>query len=112
MTFYRFLRTVGFEHEDIVGGLLPESPARPLEDKREALDKKMHLLLERLVRRRRRIEALRQQISQSHKRQLLSADERDLTRLRRHELAYRHHLAVLARLRRKRTQIREKLVRS
>jgi hypothetical protein len=124
MSLYRLLRAVGFEHEDAVGGLLPEHPARPLEERREALEREMHRLFERLVCHRRTIEALRQRIVRSRRGQFGQTsevletsevfnevpNERDLTQLRRHELIYRQQRGLFARLRLKQAQIREKLL--
>src|SRR3989442_12186732 len=44
MSLYRVMRAVGFEHGDIVGGLLPEDPAHRLDEKQKQLADKLRRL--------------------------------------------------------------------
>jgi uncharacterized membrane protein YccC len=106
MSLYRVMRAVGFEHGDIVGGLLPEDPAYRLDEKQRQLADKLRRLHIILVRHRRAIEGLRQRIEQN--RNLNNNQDRDRARLRRHQLAYQHFLAMLAGLRQKQMSVLER----
>ena len=99
MSLYRVMRAVGFEHGDIVGGLLPEDPAHRLDEKQKQLADKLRRLHAILVRHRRAMEGLRQRMEQN--RNLNNNQDRDRARLRRHQLAYQNFLNILARLRQK-----------
>ena len=106
MGLYRFLRSVGFEHEDIAGGLLAEHPAMRLYERQEMLKARIRNVYGRLVRHRRSLEELKERTRQNQNQQI---SDRIAVRLRRHELAYDHHLQLLARLKQKLNRLREQV---
>jgi hypothetical protein len=107
MDLCRFLRCVGFEHDDVAGGLLAEHPAMRLIELRERLENRIRKVYGRLVRHRRVLEELRPDVRQkqsSHIPALVAV------RFQRHERAYIHDLQRLARLRCKFKRVQAKLV--
>jgi hypothetical protein len=106
MGLYRFLRSVGFEHEDIAGGLLAEHPAARLNERQERLEKRIRKVYSRLVRHRRSLEELK---GLAHQNQNAQISERISIRLQRHEQAYSDHFQLLARLKQKLQRLRAQL---
>jgi len=106
MGLYRFLRSVGFEHEDITGGLLAEHPAVRLNERQEKLENRIHKLYARLVRHRRALEEFKERARQNQNQQI---SDRITVRSQRHERAYDHHLQLLARLKQKLQRLRGQL---
>jgi hypothetical protein len=98
MGLYRFFQSLGFEHEDIDGGLLDESPAMRLNERREMLENRIRKLYARLVRHRKALEEFKERARQNQNQQI---SDRRAVRLRRHERAYDHHIQLLARLKQK-----------
>ena len=107
MGLYGFLRSVGFEHEDIAGGLLAEHPAVRLNDRQEGLQNKIRKVYARLVRHRRALEELKGRACQNQKTQI---SDRISTALQHHEQAYDHHLQLLARLKQKLKRLRAQVI--
>jgi hypothetical protein len=106
MGLYRFLRSVGFEHEDIAGGLLAEHPAIRLNERRERLENRIRKVCAHLVRHRRALEKLKGRTPQPRN-QLIS--DRLAVQLQRHELAYDQHLQLLARLKQRLQRLRAQI---
>ena len=98
MGLYRFLRSVGFEHEDIEGGLLAEHPAVRLSERQEQLENRIRKVYARLLRCRRALEKFKERARQNPEQQ--TAD-RISVRLQRHEHFYGHQLQLLGRLKQK-----------
>jgi hypothetical protein len=107
MGLYRFLRSVGFEDEDIAGGLLAEHPAMQLYEKQERLENRIRKIYGRLVRHRRVLEELRRDEQQG---QTLQFPNPGKARLQRREKAYARNLQLLARLKGKLKRLQAKLV--
>ena len=96
MGLYQFLRTVGFEHEDISGGLLAEPPAARRDEKREQLENRIRKVYARLIRHRRELEKLRRDDSRNQ-----HICDSATMRFQDHEQAYAHGLQLFERLREK-----------
>jgi hypothetical protein len=99
MTLYQFLRSLGFDHDDVVVGLLPDDPGARLAEKaaRIAAARRAHCAA--LVKRRRRIEELQVRIGARKTIPKTGAGESiDRRRLERCEAAYGRRLAVVAHL--------------
>jgi hypothetical protein len=103
MGLYQFLRTVGFEHDDVAGGLLAEPPAARWDEKRERLENRIRKVYECLVRHRRALEKLRRDNPAIH-----HGSDAATTRVQRHQQAYDHSLQLFARLREKLKRVQEK----
>jgi len=101
MGLYRFLRSVGFEHEDIEGGLLAEHPAVRLNERQKRLKNTIRKVYERLVRHRRALEELRRDERQEDQFRYL-----ENARLQRHQKAYSQNLQLFARLKEKLNRLR------
>jgi hypothetical protein len=104
MSLYRFLRSVGFEHEDIAGGLLAEPPATRLNERQEKLTNRIRKVYARLVRHRRALEDFKERARQNQ-----HVSRRITARLQRHERAYDHHFQLLTRLKQKLQHLRGQL---
>ncbi len=104
MGLYRFLRSVGFEHEDIDGGLLTEHPAMRLNERRERLQNRIQKVYASLVRHRRVLEEFKERARQNQKVQIA---DRISAGLQHHEQAYDHHLQLFARLKEKLNRLRQ-----
>jgi hypothetical protein len=109
MGLYRFLRSVGFEHEDIAGGgLLAEHPAARLNERQERLENRIQKVYARLVRHRRALEKFKERARQNQNQKI---SDRIAVRLQHHKQAYDHHLQLLARLKQKLQDLRGQVVR-
>ena len=109
MGLEQFLRSVGFEEEDIRGGLLAEHPAMRLNEHREQLENKIRKVYGRLVRYRRVLEDLRR--DKPPGKTLQSSNSGNVS-LRRREQAYARNLQLLGRLQGKLKDVQAKLARN
>ncbi len=103
MSLYRFLRSVGFEHDDIAGGLLAEHPAIRLNERRERLESRIQKVCAGLVRHRRAIEKFKERERQNQNPQI---SERAAIRSQHHKQAYDELLELLAHLKQKHQRLR------
>jgi len=109
MGLEQFLRSVGFEEEDIRGGLLAEHPAVRLNERQERIENKIRKVYARLVRHRRALEELRCDERRGKTLQSLNSEN---AQFQRREQAYARNLQLLGRLLGKLKHVQAKLDRN
>jgi len=108
MGLEQFLRSVGFEEEDIRGGLLAEHPAMRLAERREQLKNKIRKVYGRLVRHRRALEEPRV----DKRRENTLSPNSENAQFQRRQQAYDRNLQLLGRLLGKLKHVQAKLARN
>jgi hypothetical protein len=109
MGLEQFLRSVGFEEEDIRGGLLAEHPTVRLNERREQLKNEIRKVYGRLVRHRRALEEFRRD---ERRGKTLQSPNSENALFQGHEQAYARNLQLLGRLLGKLKHVQGKLARN